>query len=104
MGDQLIRKGKACGAVWIFDKQQLLKLAAEGDNAVIYTVILAAELGGIINFFIAQERERVALVHHLRAQDGQDFRGEICFPVVLLLLVQVVKIDLDVLVLFQGGK
>ena len=104
MGDQLIRKGKACGAVWIFDKQQLLKLAAEGDNAVIYTVILAVELGGIINFFIAQERERVALVHHLWAQDGQDFRGEICFPVVLLLLVQVVKIDLDVLVLFQGGK
>ena len=57
-----------------------------------------------IDLLIAQERERVALVHPLRAQDGQDFRGEICFPVVLLLLVQVVKIDLDVLVLFQGGK
>ena len=76
MGDQLIRKGKAGGAVWIFDKQQLLKLAAEGDDAVIYTVTLAVELGGIINFFIAQERERVALESTtcgLRMR--QDFRG-----------------------------
>ena len=54
-----------------------------------------------VDLFVAQKRERVAVIHDLRAEDGEQLGLEVFFPEMLLLLGQVVEIHLMVAVLCQ---
>ena len=49
-----------------------------------------------VDLLVAQERERVAAVHDLRAENGEQLSLEVFFPEALILLAQVVKIHLAV--------
>ena len=104
MGNQLLHKGKAGGAVRVLDEENPLELAADGDNAIIGTVRLAVEHGGKIDFFVAQEGERMTLVHHLRTQNGENLLLKKRFPVMLLLFGQMGKIHFVISVCFQCGQ
>ena len=54
-----------------------------------------------IDLLIAQKRERMAVIHDLWAEDGEQLRLEVFFPEMLLLLGQVVEIHLMVTILCQ---
>ena len=102
VSNQFLRKGKTCGTIRILDKKNPLKLTADRDNTVIYAVRLIVEHGGEVDFLVPQKRERMTLIHNLRAKNGENLLLEIGFPVVFLLLCQMRKIDFPVSVCFQS--
>ena len=100
MGDEFLYKGKV-GFVFLTHEEDPLKLAVDGDDAVMYAVVFADQLHDIVGPLVAQEGERMALVHDLRAEDREDLVLEIAFPGMLLTFFQVGKVDLVVAVLCQ---
>ena len=98
---QLFSEGKQCFAVF-FDEVDALHLAGDGDDAeTLPGRVLFLEKRAEVDLLIAQERERVAVVHDLRAEDREQLGLEILFPDVLFFLGQAVEIHLSVAVFRQ---
>ena len=93
---QLFHQCKLRFAV-LFYEVQPLHLAGDGDDAQALGIgVLLPQKDTQVDLLVAQERERVAAVHDLRAEDGEQLRLEVFFPEALILLAQVVKIHLAV--------
>ena len=91
VGHQFLNKGKA-GGLAVADEQHALEPAADRDNAEADAVALVVKLGDVVNVLIVQERERMARVHDLRAEQRQQFPVEVGFPEMFLLFAQLGKI------------
>ena len=100
VGDQLLHKGIP-GHVAVLGKQDPLELVADRDDAVMDPVGLGVQLYAEVDLLVAQEGERMALVHDLRAQDREDLPLEIGFPEMFLLFVQLAEVHLLVSLLAQ---
>ena len=98
---KLLGEGKLHSAV-LFDKVHPLHLAGNGHDAkALLLRVLFFQQHAKIDLLVAQKRERVAVIHDLRAEDGEQLRLEIFFPEMLFLLGQVIEIRLMVAVLRQ---
>ena len=98
---QLFGECKLHSAV-LFDKVHPLHLAGDRHDAkTLLLRMLFLEKHTKIDLLIAQKRERVAVIHDLWAEDGEQLRLEVFFPEMLFLLGQVVEIHLMVAVLRQ---
>ena len=98
---QLLGEGKLHSAV-LFDKVHPLHLAGDRHDAkTLLLRMLFLEKHTKIDLLIAQKRERMAVIHDLRAEDWEQLRLEVFFPEMLFLLGQVVEIHLMVAVLRQ---
>ena len=102
VGNQLLHEGKA-GLLAVLDEKHALKLAANGHDAIANAVVFAAQLGHVVNIFVVQKRERMAGVHDLRAEQGQQLTLEVGFPEMLLLLAELGKVHLAVALLRQSS-
>ncbi len=81
----------------LFYEVQPLHLAGDGDDAkALGPACFSLRRDTKVDLLVAQERERVAVVHDLRAENGEQLRLEVFFPEMLILLGQVVKIHLAV--------
>ena len=100
VGDQLLHKGKA-GRLAVLDKEHPLKLAADRHDAVADALIFGVELGNIVNVLVVQERERVAGIDDLRAEQRQQLALEVGFPEMLLRLGELGEVYLFVALLRQ---
>ena len=68
---QLLSEGKLHSAV-LFDEVQPLHLAGDGHDAkALLLRVLFLEQHAKIDLLVAQKRERVAVIHDLRAEDGE---------------------------------
>ena len=98
---QLLGECKLHSAV-LFDKVHPLHLAGDGHDAkALLLRVLFLEQHAKVDLLVAQKRERVAVIHDLRAEDGEQLRLEVFFPEMLFLLGQVVEIHLMIAVLRQ---
>ena len=98
---QLLGEGKLHSAV-LFDEVQPFHLAGDGHDAkALLLRVLFLEQHAKVDFLVAQKRERVAVIHDLRAEDGEQLGLEVFFPEMLLFLGQVVEIHLMIAVLCQ---
>ena len=98
---QFFGKGKQRFAV-LFNEVDAFHLAGDGDDAqALPGRVLFLEQHAEVNFLIAQERERVAVVHDLRAEDREQLGLEILLPDMLVLFGQMVKIHLAVAIFGQ---
>ena len=95
MRDEFLDKGVACDVAFLCE-QHTLELVADGDDAIVHPVRLGIQLNDEIDLFVAQKRERVALVDDLRAEDREYLPLKVRFPEMLLLFVQLVKVHLAV--------
>ena len=93
VGDQLLNEGKP-GDFPFLDIQDPLKLAVDGNDAVIDAIGLIGQLHNKIGFLVAQEGERMPLVHNLRAENREHLVLVVALPAALLLLVQGVEVHL----------
>ena len=98
---QLLGEGKLHNAV-LFDEVQPFHLAGDGHDAkALLLRMLFLEQHAKVDLLVAQKRERVAVIHDLRAEDGEQLGLEVFFPEMLFLLGQVVEIYLMIAVLRQ---
>ena len=98
---QLFGECKLHSAV-LFDKVHPLHLAGDRHDAkTLLLRVLFLEQHAKIDLLIAQKRERMAVIHDLWAEDGEQLRLEVFFPEMLFLLGQVVEIHLMIAVLRQ---
>ena len=98
---QLLGECKLHSAV-LFDKVHPLHLAGDRHDAkALLLRVLFLEKHTEIDLLIAQKRERMAVIHDLWAEDGEQLRLEVFFPEMLFILGQVVEIHLMVAVLRQ---
>ena len=91
MSHQLFDESET-GRLAVLDKENAFKTAADRNDAEADPIPFVVQLCDIVDLFIAQERERMAGVHDLRAQQRQKFPLEIGFPEMLLLFAQVIEI------------
>ena len=92
MQHQLFHQSKQSPAIFL-NNVHPLHLAGNGHDAKALLIgVLLLEQNAQIDLFIAQERERVAVIDHLRAQNRKQLALEILFPEMLFFLAQVVKI------------
>ena len=100
--DQLLGEGEQ-GLPVPLEEAQPLHLAGDGDDAQAHLPhLFVLEQDAEVDLLVAQEREGMAVVHDLGAEDGEQLVLEVFFPKALLLLGQLVKVDLAVAVLRQG--
>ena len=92
MQHQFLCQGKL-GLALPAHQDQPLHLAGDGDHAKALA-LLFLEQSAQVDFLIAQEWERVAVVHDLRAEDGEQLVLEVFFPEALLLLIHPIKVYL----------
>ena len=92
MQHQFLCQGKL-GLALPAHQDQPLHLAGDGDHSKALA-LLFLEQSAQVDFLIAQERERVAVVHDLRAEDGEHLVLEVLFPEALLLLIHRIKVHL----------
>ena len=92
MQHQFLRQGKL-GLALPAHQDQPLHLAGDGDHAKALALFFL-EQSAEVDFLIAQEWERVAVVHDLRAEDGEQLVLEVFFPEALLLLIHRIKVHL----------
>ena len=98
---QLFGEGKLHSAV-LFDEVQPFHLAGDRHDAkALLLRVLFLEQHAKVDFLVAQKRERVAVIHDLRAEDGEQLGLEVFFPEMLLFLGQVIEIHLMIAVLCQ---
>ena len=99
--DQLLGEGEQGLAVPL-EEAQPLHLAGDGDDAQAHLPhLFVLEQDAEVDLLVAQEREGMAVVHDLGAEDGEQLVLEVFFPEAFLLLVDLVKVDLVVAVLVQ---
>ena len=93
---QLFRQGKK-RLVVLPDEVHPLHLARDGHNAEgVLRRVLFVEEDAEVDLLIAQEREGMAAVHDLGAEDGEKLALEILFPEMLVLLGQLIEVHLAV--------
>ena len=98
---QFLGEGKLHSTIF-FDEVHPLHLAGDGHNAkALLLRVLFLEQHAKVDLLVAQKRERVAVIHDLRAEDGEQLGLEVFFPEMLLLLGQVIVIYLMVTILCQ---
>ena len=91
---QLFGKCKLRFAVFFYNVHPF-HLAGNGNDAkALPCRVFFLEQNAKVNLLIAQEWERMTVIHDLRAEDGEQLRLEVLLPEVLVLLGQVVKIHL----------
>ena len=96
--DQFLGQGKG-HLVIFFYKAQTLHLAGKRDDAeALLPQPLIVQQHAQIDLLVAQEREGMAVVHDLGAQDGEQFTLEVFFPEMFLLLGELVEVDFGVAV------
>ena len=76
VGDQLLHKSEA-GRLAVLDEKHPLKLAADRHNTVADPLVFGVQLGNIVDILVVQEGERMAGVHDLRAEQGQQLTLEV---------------------------
>ena len=88
MQHQLFGKGKLRFAVFFYNVHPF-HLAGNGDDAqALPCRVFFPEQNAKVDLLVAQERERMAVIHDLRAEDGEQLRLEVLLPEVLVLLGQ----------------
>ena len=96
MQHQLLGEGKQRLAIFFYNVHPF-HLAGNGDDAqALPCRVFFPEQYAQIDLLVAQERERMAVIHDLRAEDGEQLGLEIFFPEMLLLLGQMVKVHLAI--------
>ena len=91
---QLFGKCKLRFAVFFYNVHPF-HLAGNGNDAkALPCRVFFLEQNAKVNLLIAQEWERMAVIHDLRAEDGEQLRLEVLLPEVLVLLGQMVKVHL----------
>ena len=98
VGDQLLHKSEA-GRLAVLDEKHPLKLAADRHDTVANPLVFGVQLGNIVDVLVVQEGKRMAGVHDLRAEQGQQLTLEVGFPEMLLLLAELGKVHLVVALL-----
>ena len=99
--DHLLGEGKLGLAVPL-EEAQALHLAGNGDDAQAHVpFLLVLQQDAQVDFLVAQEREGMAVIHNLRAQNREQLALEIFLPEPLVLFGDLVKIDFPVAVLGQ---
>ena len=98
---QLFHKGKL-GLTILFDDVHPLHLAGNGNDAKARLAhVLFLQEDAQINLFVAEERERVAVINDLRTQNREQLALEILLPEMFLFSGEVGEIDLFIAMLRQ---
>ena len=100
--DHFFGEGKL-GFTVPLQEAQALHLAGNRDDAQAHVpFLLVFQQDAQVNLFVPQEREGMAVIHNLRAQDREQLALEVFLPEPLIFFGDLVKVHLPVAVLSQG--